>query len=117
MCRKSRAPVSGDTVYEFRCTNPQLIAQLADDFDHNAPRFDNLTFKNLGLDIQLPFIFSVMQVKFSFDAQELTGILRAFDPSVSSYRRDMKRCGTYNLLTVLDDWAGRHAIPPCWTIQ
>ena len=84
VCHRSKASVSGNTMYEFQCINPQLIAQLADNFDYREPQFNNLTFKNLGLDIQLPFVFSVMQVTFSFDAQELTGVIRAFDPNVSS---------------------------------
>lgn len=76
-------PQSGGTVYEFRCTHPEIIAQQADGWTADAPKYTDLTFKNLGLDdLHLPFVFSVMQVELSSDAMDVSGIVREFDAKV-----------------------------------
>lgn len=83
-CYTTKNVNNGNTIYEFECTRAQVIASLADKFDKTAARYENLTFKNLGLDIELPFIFSVMRVELSFDAMDITGIVRQFNADVSS---------------------------------
>lgn len=74
---------SGGTVYEFQCTNPEIIAQQADGWTAEAPKYTDLTFKDLGLDdLHIPFVFSVMQLELSEDAMGVSGIVREFDAKV-----------------------------------
>ncbi|GJD00219.1 hypothetical protein ColKHC_09044 [Colletotrichum higginsianum] len=82
-CFHTIHPVSHNTVYEFRCTRPQLIAQQADGWDPARPSYENLTFNNLGLTgVTLPFVFSVMRIELGSDAMDVTGIVRKFDPKM-----------------------------------
>lgn len=72
-------------MYEFRCTRADLIAQQADGWAKEAPKYTDLTFTELGLpEVKLPFVFSAMRVELSADGQDVSGIVRRFDPKVST---------------------------------
>ncbi|KAJ8123075.1 hypothetical protein ONZ43_g882 [Nemania bipapillata] len=82
-CFRYLSPTTHNTVFEFRCNHPELIAQQADNWNAASPKYENLTFNNIGLpDVKLPFVFSVMDIELSWDALDVTGIVRRYDPKM-----------------------------------
>ena len=74
-----------NTVLNFEIKQPELIAQAADGYDANSKThsYSYLKFTNLGLSVTVPFIFQSMRFTFSFDAQSVIGIARAYDPTMT----------------------------------
>ena len=67
----------------FQMLQPELIAQAANGYvEDQSKSYKNLKFSNLGLDFELPFIFDQMRLVMSWDAVELAGVIRAFDPTM-----------------------------------
>ncbi|KAF2093974.1 hypothetical protein NA57DRAFT_80979 [Rhizodiscina lignyota] len=68
--------------FYFTMKYASIIASAADNYDDKNPKYSNLTFKNLGLDLQLPFIFSSMRLTLNWDGSAMSGIIREFDPTM-----------------------------------
>ncbi|KAM3083200.1 hypothetical protein ACMFMG_003860 [Clarireedia jacksonii] len=83
-CFRYKHPTTHNTVYEFRCNHPEPIAQQADNWNKSSLSHQDLTFNGIGLpDVNLSFVFSVMSIELSADAQEVSGIIRRFDHKMS----------------------------------
>ena len=97
--------VKEDTLtYIVEILKPDLIVSYADGNDHEGElSLTNLSYRNLGLDITLPFLFSLLEVHPSWNAATLTGFCRKFDPKM------IASCGSRHLVS--GSWTATPAFP------
>ena len=73
----------GNNILYFQVTGAEIIAQAADGFvEDESKSYTDLHFTNLGLDVTIPFLFQQTCVAMSWDRQSVTGIMRAYDPTM-----------------------------------
>ena len=95
--------------YIVEILKPDLIAAHADGNDHEGElSLTNLTYRNLGLDITFPFLFSLLEVHPSWNAATMTGFCRSFDPTM------IASCGSRHLVS--GSWSATPAFPVRKTI-
>ena len=74
---------NGNNVLYFQITGAETLAQAADGFvDDVSKSYKNLRFTNLGLDVEIPFVWDQMRFALSFDGADGVGIVRAYDPKM-----------------------------------
>ena len=71
---------TGDPIYSFTLIYPDILASCADNYDPTNPAYQNLTFKGLGINVSLPFIFQSMSVAVNTDGDQLTGKVSKYSP-------------------------------------
>ncbi|KAM3064941.1 hypothetical protein ACMFMF_011557 [Clarireedia jacksonii] len=91
-------------VFTVQISKPDLIAAYADGNDHDGElSLKNLSYKNLGLDFTLPFLFSLLEVRPSWNAATMTGFCREFDANI------IASCGDRHLIS--GSWTATPAFP------
>jgi hypothetical protein len=77
---------SKNVVVNLEILHPEQIALLADNNAEPASQlpksFENLTFKNLGSDYTMPFLFSTLTFTVNTFEHILQGFLMKFDPDM-----------------------------------
>jgi hypothetical protein len=59
-----------------------LLALAADDADLTHLKYTHLSFKNLGFEETLPFVFSLLRVEVSYNGMEMTAFARTPSPAM-----------------------------------
>ena len=78
-CTNYLAPDTKNTCYRIEIINPNLRALYADNADPKDLKYTKLSFKRLGLEDTVPFIFSIMEVELNYNGSELAVFDRKYD--------------------------------------
>lgn len=77
----------GEMMVMLRLTEPGIISNASDQHEDNGgPEkcpITNLTFRNLGLDLKLPFLFTDFTIKMTYSDEGSPGAVRKLDPGAS----------------------------------
>ncbi|KAH7071580.1 hypothetical protein BKA63DRAFT_419262 [Paraphoma chrysanthemicola] len=76
---------TNNVTFTVTMLQPDIICRAADSYDEKDPtnlQYKNLTFAKRNINSKLPFIFSRMRFTMSWDAMEITGVVREFDPTM-----------------------------------